>query len=190
MAGGVKIIVTQETMQQVAQQLVCWDNGTGSKQNILYRTDGNRPYFEIPAGLCQGAPALTLSPGGATVTCPTGGAATIVEPTETDVSGVNPNNCQLIEAPTGLAVTGTPTANSITVHWNAPTGPAPSGYRLARRPDGSTGAWTYTDVPAGPLTATATGLTVNTAYDFKIQALHGTYSSGFTADTTISTAAA
>lgn len=188
--AGVKIIATQETMQQIAQQLVCWDNGTGSKQNILYRTDGNLPYFEIPAGVCDGAPALTLTPGGTTITCPDEGATTIVQPTDAEVSGVNPNNCELIETPTGLAVQGTPTTTAITVGWEAPAGPAPTGYRVARRADGSTGAWTYIHVPAGTLTATATGLTIDTDYDFKVQALHGTYSSAFTADVTISTAAA
>jgi len=189
--AGVKIIATQETMQQIAQQLVCWDNGTGSKQNIIYRTDGNLPYFEIPAGVCDGAPALTLTPGGATITCPDEGATTIVQPTDAEVSGVNPNSCTLIGPPTTLAVEGTPTTTAITVDWVAPAGAAPTGYRLAYRADGSSGAWTYITVGAGVLTATATGLTIDTDYDFKVQALHGTYSSAFTSpDVTISTAAA
>jgi hypothetical protein len=60
---------------------------------------------------------------------------------------------------------------------------------VARRQDGSTGPWTYLTVPSGQTTATLTGLTANTAYDIKVQALQGTYSSAFTADSTISTAA-
>lgn len=186
--AGVKVIATQETMQQIAQQLVCWDVDNGL--NILYRTDGNLPYFEIPAGLCEDAADLTLTPGGTVISCPETGATIILQPTDAEVSGVNPNTCDLIATPTGLAVTGTPTTTAITVHWVAPAGTAPTGYRLARRADGSSGAWTYTTVGAGVLTATATGLTIDTDYDFKVQALHGTYSSAFTADVTISTAAA
>jgi hypothetical protein len=188
--AGVKVIATQETMQQIAQQLVCW-GGAESAQQILYRTDGNLPYFEIPAGVCDGAPALTLTPGGTVITCPDEGATTFVQPTDAEVSGVNPNNCELIEAPSGLAVDGVPTTTAITVDWTAPDGTAPTGYRVAYRADGSTGAWTYIAVPAGTTTATATGLTADTDYDFKVQALHGTYSSAFTSpDVTISTAAA
>lgn len=189
MAGGVKVIATMETMQQIAQQLVCWDNSTGSKHNILYRTDGNQPYFEIPAGLCAGAPPLTLTPGGDAIACPGAGAATVVQPTDSEVSGVNPNTCEAVDPPSALAVSGVPTATTITVGWQAPDGGSPTGYRLAYRPDGSTGAWTYRTLPLNPLTATVTGLTANTAYDFKIQALYGTYSSAYTAETTISTAA-
>lgn len=189
MAGGVRVPVDRDTIGQVAQQLMCWAGPSGNRQLIRYKTDGNLPYFEIPEGVCADAGPLTLTPGGTTITCPTSGQATLYQPTDADVSGVNPNTCQTIEAPTGLAVTGTPTQTSITVHWTAPDGPPPTGYRLAHRADGSTGAWSYTTVPAGQTTATVTGLTANTAYDFKVQALQGTYSSAFTADVTISTAA-
>jgi hypothetical protein len=177
-------------MGQVAQQLMCWANATGSRQEIQYRTDGNLPYFYIPPGVCDGAGPLTLTPGGDVITCPTSGNATLVEPTDSNVSGVNPNTCQVIEEPSGLAVEGAPTTTAITVGWEAPDGPPPTGYRLAYRADGSTGAWSYLLVPSGQLVATVTGLTANTAYDFKIQALQGTYSSAYTAEVTISTAAA
>lgn len=189
MAGGVKIVATQDTMQEIAQQLACW--GGENRQAIVYRTDGNLPYFEIPAGVCDGATDLTLTPDGTVVTCPPDGQTTVLQPTSSDVSGVNPNTCELIEAPTGLAAQGDPTATAITVSWSAPAGgPTPTGYRVAYRQDGSTGPWSYLQAAPGQLTATATGLTPATAYDFKVQAQYGTYSSAFTAETTISTAAA
>ncbi|MFF9265838.1 fibronectin type III domain-containing protein [Streptomyces longwoodensis] len=187
--GGVRVLVTRDTMNQVAQQLMCWASATGDQQLIEYRTDGNLPYFYIPSGVCGGAGPLTLTPGGDAITCPTSGNATLVEPVDANVSGVNPNTCQTIEEPGGLAGSGSPTATTIPVQWNAPDGPPPTGYRLAWRKDGTTGAWSYKIVPGIQRVATITGLTANTAYDIKVQALHDTYSSAFTADTTISTTA-
>lgn len=189
--GGVAITVTQETMQAVAQRLVCWDRENGQRmKTVQYRTDGNRPYFYIPGGTCADRDALSLTPGGATITCNTSGVPTHVEPALADVSGLNPNSCEEIAVPTGLAASGAPTANTITVGWEAPaTGPAPTGYVVSYRPDGQTGGWTTIQVPAGQLTATASGLTPNTAYDFRVQARQGTYLSPPTADVTVSTAA-
>lgn len=190
--GGINVIVTSETAQPVAQRLVCWDRSDGPPdQTIQYLTDGNLPYFRVPAGTCAGKDPLTLIPGGTVIPCPATGSPTFVQPTLAEVSGVNPNTCAEIAPPTGLAVEGTPTTTAITVGWDAPaTGPAPTGYRVSYRADGSTGAWTNIEVPAGTLTATATGLTINTAYDFRVQAYQGTYLSPPTAEVTISTAAA
>lgn len=128
--GGINIIVDGTTMQAVAQRLVCWDRSDGPPdQSILYRTDGNLPYFRVPAGTCTGKGALTLTPGGTEITCPETGTPNILRPTAEEVSGLNANTCTETAPPTGLAVQGTPTATSITVGWEAPaTGPAPTGY--------------------------------------------------------------
>ena len=190
-SGGINIVLTPETATAVAQRLVCWDKADGAPaQAVQYRTDGNRPYFHIPAGACEGKGDLTLTPGGPTVACPQSDAPTLVQPTAQDVSGLDPSSCQEIAAPTGLAVSGTPTQTAITVEWEAPaSGPAPTGYRVSYRPDGSSGSWTHQEV-TGATTATATGLTPGTAYDFRVQARHTTYLSPPTADVTISTAEA
>lgn len=186
--GGVNIVVTPDTASAVAQRLVCWDKVGGvAQQSIQYRTDGNRPYFRIPAGTCSGKPALKLTPDGDTIACPASGTPTHVVPTAAEVSGVNANGCAELTAPTGLAVTGSPTQTAITVHWTAPTGTAPTGYRLAYRA-GSSGAYTHVEIAAGVLTATVTGLTANTAYNFHVQARRGTYLSPATADVQITTA--
>ncbi|MEV6399979.1 fibronectin type III domain-containing protein [Streptomyces sp. NPDC051907] len=189
--GGINITVTPETASQVAQRLVCWDRESGVRmQSIEYRTDGNRPYFRVPAGICVDRGALALTPGGTAVTCPASGTPTQITPTLAEVGGVNANSCTEIPVPTSLAVSGTPTTTVIAVQWAAPaTGATPTGYRLAYRADGSSGAWSYKDVGAGVLTTSVTGLTVNTAYDFKVQAKQGTYWSPYTSDVTISTAA-
>lgn len=188
--GGIKILVDRDTMNAVAQRLVCWDReGVVRAQAVQYRTDGNLPYFHIPGGVCADRGALTLTPGGATVACPGTGNPTVIQPTVAEILGMNPNTCQEVPAPTGLAVQGAPTANSITVGWEAPTGGA-DGYLLSYRPDASTGAWTQVEVAGSAEQATVTGLTANTAYDFHIQARRGNYLSAPTADVTISTAAA
>ncbi len=188
--GGVNIVLTPETATAVAQRLVCWDKVGGvPAQSVQYRTDGNRPYFRIPAGSCAGKPPLTLTPGGTTIACPASGSPTYVVPTAADVHGLNPAACTEMAAPTGLVVNGTPTQTSIGVKWTAPaTGPAPTGYRLTYRKDATTGAWSVVEVGAGTLQATVTGLTANTAYDFRVQARHNTYLSPPTADTTLTTA--
>lgn len=188
--GGINITVTQETATSVAQRLVCWDKVDGQRaQTVQYRTDGNLPYFRIPAGTCAGKGDLKLTPDGTALTCPSSGAPNRLEPPAAQVAGLDPNTCTEIPAPTGLAVSGTPTTTAITVQWSAPsTGPAPTGYQVSYRADGSTGAWTYIQVGAGTLTATATGLTANTAYDFRVQARRHTYLSPPTADITVSTA--
>lgn len=189
--GGINVFVTGETMQPVAQRLVCWDRSDGPPdQTIEYRTDGPTPYFRVPAGTCEGKDPLVLIPGGAEVACPTTGSPNFLMPGAADVSGMNPNTCAEIDPPTGLAVSGTPTATSITVAWSAPASYAPTGYRVSYRQDGTTDAWTVIEVPGGTLTATASGLTANTAYDFRVQAYQGTLLSPPTADVTISTAAA
>lgn len=188
--GGINITVTQETASLVAQRLVCWDKVSGQRaQTVQYRTDGNLPYFRVPAGTCSGKGALTLTPGGPTIACPSSGNPTQIQPTVAELGGINANSCTEIPAPTGLVVDGTPTTTVIGVKWVAPaSGAAPTGYRLAYRADGSTGPWSYKDVGAGVLATTVTGLTANTAYDFKVQSRVGTYLSPATADTTISTA--
>lgn len=190
--GGINVIVTSETAQPVAQRLVCWDRSDGPPdQTILYLTDGNLPYFRVPAGTCDGKVALQLTPGGAVIACPTTGTPTIIQPTLAEVSGLDPNTCTEIAAPTALAVEGAPTTTTITVGWEPPaTGPAPTGYRVSYRQDGTTDAWTNIEVPAGTLTATAEGLTINTAYDFRVQAYQGSLLSPPTPEVTISTAAA
>lgn len=190
--GGINVIVDMDTMQPVAQRLVCWDRSDGPPdQTIQYRTDGNLPYFRVPAGTCQGKDPLTLIPGGTAIPCNTTGAPTVIRPTLAEVSGLNPNSCREIPAPGGLAAQGTPTQTAITVGWEAPaSGAAPTGYRVTYRKDGSTGAWTVIDVPAATLTATASGLTAGTAYVFRVQARQGDYLSPPTAEVTVSTAAA
>lgn len=189
--GGINITVTPETASAVAQRLVCWDREGGVPlKSIQYRTDGNRPYFRVPAGSCDGKADLTLTPGGTVVACPDSGTPTHLTPTLAEVGGLNPNSCAEIPAPTGLTGDGAPTQTAIGVKWAAPAGSqTPTGYRVAWRADGSTGPWSYKDVGAGALSTSVTGLTAGTAYDFRVQSRVNAYLSPFTADTTISTAA-
>ncbi|MFC4328350.1 fibronectin type III domain-containing protein [Streptomyces andamanensis] len=187
--GGINILVDRDTMNAVAQRVVCWDkDGSVPAQAVQYRTDGNLPYFHVPGGVCAHRGALKLSPGGATVACPGTGNPTVIQPTVDEILGLNPNSCQEVPAPTGLAVQGSPAADSITVGWQAPAGGADS-YLLSYRKDGSTGAWTHVEVPGSLLQATVNGLTASTAYNFHVAARRGPYQSAPTADVKISTAA-
>jgi hypothetical protein len=179
-------------LQQLAQRVVCW---SGHDKRVQIGTAGGT-HLIVPFEVCGGTP-LALTPGAPSdqqVVCAVGvtptGWTVVTNLTADQVSGLNSNSCTEVTAPTGLAVTGTPTATAITVHWSAPAGYTPTGYRLRYRVTGTTGAYTTVDVAAGTLSRAVTGLTVNTSYDFQVQAKQGTdVVSPFTAVTAISTAA-
>lgn len=96
--GGINITVTMETASAVAQRLVCWDKVGGVRaQTVEYRTDGNLPYFRVPAGSCAGKEPLLLKPGGTAVPCPETGNPTQLRPTLEEVTGINANTC--VETP-------------------------------------------------------------------------------------------
>jgi hypothetical protein len=188
-SGGVNVVVTYDIASEVAQQLVCWDRANGVPgQSIQFRTDGNLPYFHIPAGTCAGKPPLKLTPDGATIVCASSGVPTQLQPTSADVAGLNPSTCVSINPPTGLAVTGSPTQTAITVHWTAPADYTPTGYRLSYKKN-SDSVYTHLEVAPGATSATVSGLTANTQYNFHVQARDGAnYLSAATADVNITTA--
>lgn len=188
--GGVNILVDASTMQAVAQRLVCWNRaGTGKRQSVEYVTGGARPYFRITGDTCAGKPALVLTPDGATVACNASGVPVVLSPTPAEVSGIDPNACAELAVPTGLAVgTPAPTTTTIKVGWAAPVSYVPDGYVVNYRLSPS-GPWQTIDVAAGVLTATATGLALNTAYNFRVAAKKNGKLSPATAPVTISTAA-
>lgn len=74
-------------------------------------------------------------------------------------------------APTGLAVVGTPTQNSVSLQWNAPSsGTLPLTYQvLARTPTG-TGAFVAVGSSTTATTITITGLSSAASYDFVVTA--------------------
>jgi len=90
-------------------------------------------------------------------------------------------------APSGLT-TGTMTYNSAAISWTAPTtGVAPSDYLIQYRVTGA-GSWsTFTHSASSALSATVTGLTYSTSYDFQVSGVNsygtGTASSTATAST-------
>lgn len=176
-------------LQQLAQRIVCW---SGHDKRVQIGTGGGT-HLIIPFEVCQAAATpLVLTPGGDQFACQNGvtptGWITVSNLTAGDVSSINPNTCAEVAAPTGLAVSGTPTTTAITVQWAAPTAYAPTGYRLAYKANAAS-TWTYVDLPASPLSRAVTGLTINTQYNFKIQAKNGEVLSPFTSVVNISTAA-
>lgn len=178
-------------LQELAQRIVCW---SGYDKRIQVGTWGGT-HLIIPFEVCASAETpLTLTPGGTEFACQDGvtptGWITVSNLTADDVSGINPNTCTETPAPTGLAVSGTPTTTAITVQWAAPSGATATGYRLRYRVTGTTGAYTVLDLPSTPTNRAVTGLTANTSYDFQVQAKVGDGVSPYTPVTAISTAAA
>jgi len=186
--AGWRLYPPKGELQELTQRVVCW---AGHDKRVGIGTGGGT-HVIVPLDLCTsvGTP-LVLTPGGASVACegtPPTGWVTVANLTAADVSGINPNTCTEIAAPTGLAVSGTPTTTAITVQWTAPTGYTPTGYRLAYKANAAS-TWTYVTVAAGTTTRPVTGLTVDTQYNFKVQALNGDVPSPFTNVVNISTAA-
>jgi hypothetical protein len=81
-------------------------------------------------------------------------------------------------APTGLAVSGTPTQTTVSLQWNAPTtGTTPITYQvLSRTPSGS-GAFAAIGTTTTGLTTTISGLVAATGYDFEVIASNSAGSS-------------
>jgi hypothetical protein len=87
--------------------------------------------------------------------------------------------------PTGLGV-GTATATTMPLSWAAPaSGGAVASYSVRSSPHGA-GTWTTVTGISGT-SATITGLTVSTSYDFEVDAVNAGGDSGWTAAITAST---
>jgi len=177
-------------LQELAQRVVCWSQ---HDKRVQVGTWGGT-HLIVPFEVCEEIDEpLVLTPGGTEFACQSGvtptGWITVSNLAAGDVSGINANSCAEVDLPTGLAVSGTPTTTAITVAWTAPDEYTPTGYRLGYKTNAGS-VWTYVDVAAGVTSRAVTGLTINTAYNFKVQAKNGDVLSPFTAPVTISTAAA
>jgi hypothetical protein len=113
--------------------------------------------------------------------------ATIVGPVST-VSGVTPP----LAAPgqvTGLALDAA-TATTQALHWTAPaTGGAPASYRVEYRVAGTT-SWSILGGTTAGTSATVTGLTAQTSYQYRVTAVNATGSGTPSVTVTGATAAA
>lgn len=164
--AGWRIYPPQGELQELAQRVVCWADhdprvgiGTGGGTHLV-----------IPLDLCQdvGEP-LVLTPGGAEHACETGeeptGWVVVANLTEAEVSGINPNGCTEVAAPTGLAVSNE-TDTTLDVSWDAVDDA--TSYLVRHREEGTSDPWVETTV-SGTSTQ-LTGLTASTTYDITVQA--------------------
>jgi len=81
--------------------------------------------------------------------------------------GGSPSGPPLDPAPQNLVFTNV-TTTSLTLGWDVPTGPTPTGYKVARKPT-SSGSFSVVDTPVTN-SSNQTGLTQNTSYDEKVLA--------------------
>lgn len=185
------------TLQALAQQVLCWarrPNGTADPR-IKTGTAWNT-HIVVPPGVCQeyGAPAFTSM--GQAITCPAvGEGQKTYYIMETDVSPLNPVDCtspDAIATPTGLAA-GTPTDTTVPLTWNAVADA--TAYHVQYRVAGAQNWTDWTPDPTGT-SVTVTGLTANTAYEFRIRAVaanpadSSAYSGAIAAATTLTPLAA
>jgi hypothetical protein len=95
--------------------------------------------------------------------------------------------------PTGLTA-GTPTSSGVPLTWTAPAsngGSAITDYVVQYRTTAGPGTWTtFADGTSTVTSATVTGLTASTSYDFQVAAVNSVGQGGYSATATASTAAA
>ena len=168
-------------LQAVAQRIVCW---AGHDKRVQVGTWGGT-HIVVPYDLCQDiAEPLVLTPGGTEFACQDGvtptGWVTVSNLEDGDVSGLNPNTCAEIPAPTTLTV-GVETATTAPLTWDAAEGA--DRYLVRWREQGDTGAWS--EAYATGTAYTITGLTASTTYDVTLQSdVDGYLSSKATATAT------
>lgn len=158
-------------LQAVAQRVVCWAD---HDKRVQVGTWGGT-HIVVPFDLCQdiGEP-LVLTPGGTEFACQDGvtptGWVSVTNLVDGDVSGLNPNSCTEIPAPSTFAV-GTETTTTAPLTWAA--NPDASRFLVRWRDTDSTGAWS--EAWATGTGYTITGLTANNVYDVTLQAEVGGY---------------
>jgi Fibronectin type III domain len=166
----------------VRRVVACWAPPDSNTVQIL--TGEGRKILRVDAALCgeDGRLPLTLTDGG------TDQCAGVTVTKRVQVADVD-TGCNALAAPAGLAVSGTPTATSISVAWSAVASAV--GYQVQ---------WKLTSAPATAwtirpqvtaLTDTVPGLTASTSYDFQVRAVaaNSAQTSPWSATVAVSTAA-
>ena len=183
-AGGISIFVREDmtgsgSLQLVAQRLVCWERtGSGPRHTIKYRSSHPRPHFRVPASTCtDDRDELKLSPEGPTIACAAPGSPpTLVWAQDDGVGGIDVATCTETTGPGEITTANAPTVNRIDIKWDAPQDYTPDSYIVRMRkanPNTTPGAWSRHDLGGGETTFSATKLTANTRYEFKVQAVKG-----------------